>query len=119
MRELALVLGLVAFLFGAMALWLVPWTSLLIYGIATTVGGFILSLPTGLVYHVKLHRCLSARGQLPRGWIWGPIALNARLLPQEKGRVLPWCYAGAAGFGVIVLGQLLVLAASMMSFAGE
>ncbi|MCU0662095.1 MAG: hypothetical protein MUC50_07185 [Myxococcota bacterium] len=119
MRELFLVVGLVLLLVGAAGLWLVPWTELLVFGIIVTAAGFVLSVPMGVVYHVQLYRCLSPRGALPRRWIWGPIALNARLLREERIRVMPWCYAGAAGFGVIVLGQLLVLAASMMSLASR
>jgi hypothetical protein len=116
MRELLLVLGLVLLLLGAAALWLVPWTDLLVWGIATTILGLGLSIPTGVVYHVQLYRCLSPRGELPRRWIWGPIALNARLLTEERPRVMPWCYLGATGFAIAILGQLLVLAASIMSF---
>ncbi|MCA9531540.1 MAG: hypothetical protein KC543_15530 [Myxococcales bacterium] len=107
MREAALVLGIVALLAAASGLLFVPWDGLLRVGVWTTAVGFATGVPLGVAYHVALYRALAPRGALPRGWYWSPIRLNARLAPEERGRVLFYCYAGAAGFVVICVGLLL------------
>ena len=86
-----------------------PWDLLFQVGNWLVWVGLVVGVPTGLVYHVLLHRALAPRDELPRGWIWRPLDLHDRLQPRERRRVLPWCYVGGAGFGVIMLGFLALL----------
>jgi hypothetical protein len=83
------------------------WDAIVLLGAAVAVGGFLLGVPTGFYYHVKLHAFLSPRGQLPRGWWWSPVRYHRLLLDAERPRVMPWFYLGAAGFAVVILGSLV------------
>lgn len=109
MIELAVVAFVAVSLIAAGAAMLLPWTTLFVIGAWVTAAGFLLGVPTGVVYHVQLHRSLAPRGALSKRWIWNPIDNHVHLRPAERRRVLPWCYAGAAGFVVICLGMLLVV----------
>ncbi len=109
MIELAVVAFVAASLIAAGAAMLLPWTTLFMLGAWVTAAGFILGVPTGVIYHVQLYRCLAPRGDLDKRWIWSPIENHVHLRPSERRRVLPWCYVGAFGFVVICLGMLLVV----------
>jgi hypothetical protein len=115
MRELGMVIALVVLMLVVSAMWVTPWESLYRAGIWLTVLGFVLGVPTGFVYHLRLYQALHARGELPKGWYWRPIQYNRRLRPDERFRVMSWCYAGGAGFGVICLGLLTMLAGIAMA----
>lgn len=104
MREVLLVVGLSLLLVALGAATLVPYPQLMRAGFWLSLIGFGFGVPTGVVYHVQLYRALAPRDALPKGWVWRPIALNDQLRPHERHTVLPWCYAGAAGFGLIALG---------------
>ncbi|MGD8318488.1 MAG: hypothetical protein PVH21_16420 [Myxococcales bacterium] len=108
MRELGLVVAIVALMCVASGMWLAPWETLYEGGIWVTAAGFVLGVPTGLVYHVLLYRALQPRGQLPRGWYWRPLRFNALLQNGERASVMAWCYAGAFGFAVICVGLLMM-----------
>ena len=114
MREFALfvLISLVVAAMGAAAM--VPWRDLFAGGVWLVIFGFALGLPTGIVYHVQLYRKLRAHQPLPKTWILRPIPLNERLRPEDRGAVLPWCYIGGLGFGIIVLG-LVVLFLGMVA----
>ena len=73
--------------------------------------GLIVGVIAGVVYHVKLFRALAPLGILRPGWWWRPTDLHVRLSPEARRRVLPWFYAGAAGFAVALAGCAVVLAA--------
>jgi len=107
MRELMLVLAVAASFAGTSALYFAPWLPVVRAGAALTGVGFVLGVPAGVVYHVLLYRALSRRDVLARGWIWRPIEQHPLLLPDERGPVLGFCYAGGLGFGVLCLGLLL------------
>ncbi|MFT6398727.1 MAG: hypothetical protein ACJAYU_003489 [Bradymonadia bacterium] len=109
MIELAVVAFVAIMLLATGASMLLPWTTLFMLGAGVTAVGFVLGIPTGVLYHVQLHRCLAPRDELAPGWIWNPIDNHVHLRPSERRRVLPWCYAGALGFVVICLGMLLVV----------
>lgn len=115
-REALLVIGVVAALVGSNALLMVPWVPLAKVGAALLGFGLLFGVPTGLWYHVLLHRALAPRGELPRGWIWNPLRLHDRLLPEQRPQVLGYCYAGAAGFAVICLGLWLVATALVSAY---
>lgn len=86
----------------------VPWSWLLVVGAVTTGAGLAFGVATGLWYHIALARALSAvRGLTPRWWL-RPVPLHGRLDTAGRKRVMPWFYAGAAGFVVTVVGMALV-----------
>jgi hypothetical protein len=110
MIEALIVLGLL----GALATvgWaavLVSWPVIAISGAVCSAVGLLLGVPTGFYYHVMLYRCLGPRGLLPARWWWSPVRLHQHLSEAERSRVLPWFYAGGAGFLLIVVGAGLTL----------
>ena len=114
MRETVLALGLFALLAGgswafrmASPLDLV-WTGAFLVG-----GGLLFSLPCAVRYHLLLHRALAPRRALDTRWLWHPTGHHARLTEEERARVMPWFYAGAAGWGASMLGCLLLGAAAL------
>lgn len=118
MRELGIVAVVVIVLCVVSAAAWMSWQAVLEAGWLVTAAGFALGVPTGVVYHLQLYRALAPRGDLPRGWIWRPLALHDRLRDDERAAVLSWCYAGAAGFLVICLG-LVILMVAMVSALRE
>ena len=107
MKEIGIAGGIVLVIALTGALYLFPYRGLLLMGVWLVIGGFVLGVPTGLVYHIQLFRTLNPRGELPKGWIWRPIELNKKLRPYDRFRVLFWCYLGAAGFFAIVIGLIV------------
>ena len=85
-----------------------PWTSLLVVGTVTTAVGLAFGVATGFWYHVALARALSAVKALTPRWWLRPVPLHERLDVAGRQRVLPWFYAGAAGFFVTVVGMALI-----------
>jgi hypothetical protein len=79
-----------------------PW------GWAMIICGLLVSLPGGIMYHVRLAQCLRPRGLLHRGWIWHPTRLHDLLPASERTRVLIWFRLGAAGWAVTILGCVVV-----------
>jgi hypothetical protein len=77
-------------------------------GIALTLVGLAVGVPTSLVYHLRLRAALLARAALPPRWWIDPTALHGQLHAGERGRVLPWFAAGGASFAATVLGCVLV-----------
>lgn len=108
MRELAIVAAILALMCLISGIWLAPWQTLYQAGIWVTAAGFVLGVPTGFVYHVRLYRTLEPRGELPRGWYWRPLRLNGLLREDERAGVMAWCYLGGVGFVVICVGLLLM-----------
>ena len=108
MRELGIVAAITAAMCVLSGVWLTPWESLYYVGIWVTVAGFVLGVPTGFIYHVRLYQVLAPRGELPSGWYWRPIRFNARLRPEERTGVMAWCYVGGFGFVVICVGLLMM-----------
>jgi hypothetical protein len=106
--ELWIALGLLAAL-GALAVLLVVGPpSLVVAGFWLAAVGLAFGVPTGLVYHLALRRALGAAGLLPARWWLHPTALHGEIPAGDRARVLAWCYVGAAGFLVTVLGCALV-----------
>ena len=108
MREIGIVAAILAVMGVISAVWVIPWESLYYNGIWVTAVGFAFGIPTGALYHIRLYQALQPRGELPPGWYWNPIRLNARLRPDERRRVMSWCYAGGFGFAVICLGLVMM-----------
>ncbi|MGH7313362.1 MAG: hypothetical protein ACREJV_09320, partial [Candidatus Rokuibacteriota bacterium] len=101
MIELLVVLALVV---GVVAAAIVAWTSLLIAGVLVTGAGLLFGLPAALWYHIALAKALiAAKALTPRWWL-RPVSLHERLDEAGRRRVMPWFYAGGAGFVVTVVG---------------
>ncbi len=116
MRELAVA----AFLFlllsaTALAIRFASWTTLLVSGGLLIGGGLLFSLPCAVRYHVLLYRALRPRGALDRRWLFNPTGHHERLTEVERRGVMPWFYAGAAGWGVTMVGCVLAGIAAVMS----
>ena len=99
--------------------WFASWETLYYGGIWVTLVGFVVGVPTGFIYHVKLYQVLNPRGELPPGWYWRPLQFNACLLSDERPSVMSWCYVGGLGFVVICVGLLMMgVGVSMAFFRG-
>lgn len=115
MRELGIVVALIAAMLLLSGIWLTPWEYLYYGGLWVTAAGFVVGVPTGFIYHVRLYQVLHPRGELPPGWFWRPIRFNSRLRKEERGSVMSWCYVGGLGFVVICLGLLMMGAGVSMA----
>lgn len=115
MRELGIVVGLTALMCLLSGIWFMPWDTLYEAGIWTTATGFVVGLPTGFLYHVRLYQVLHPRGELPRGWYWRPLRFNTLLRRDERPGVMTWCYVGGLGFVIICFGLLLMAAGVSMA----
>ena len=120
MIETGLVFGaLLAFAAGAWAWTALAADALLVAGLWLVAGGLGFGLPTGLLYHVALHRSLVRAGALPRRWWLHPIALHPLVPPEDAFAVLGWCRLGALGCAVAFLGcGVFALGALRMVLAG-
>jgi hypothetical protein len=78
------------------------------WGSLTIAAGFLLGVPTGVVYHVLLWRELRRVGPVPSGWIWNPFGHHHRIGRRAERHVLPWAIAGGVGFVLIVIGMAVV-----------
>ena len=115
MRELLMVALVIAALYG------LSWTpadTLMSVGVGLITLGAGVGLPTGFVYHVALYRSLKRGGGPPEGWIWRPTSLHDQVDPLDRAHVLGWCYAGAAGFVVLILGLVAAAAAVFRGWSG-
>lgn len=83
-------------------------SELLWVGGGLIVGGLVFSLPCAVRYHLLLYRTLSSRNALDRWWLLNPTGHHERLTSDERARVLPWFYAGAAGWVLSLVGCLLL-----------
>ncbi|MBW1831196.1 MAG: hypothetical protein DRH23_10450 [Deltaproteobacteria bacterium] len=115
MRELGIVVALSALMCLLSGVWFAPWEVLYSSGIWLTLAGFVVGVPTGFIYHVRLFQVLRPRGELPRGWYWRPLRFNACLRREERARVMVWCYVGGLGFVIICLGLVLMGAGVSMA----
>jgi hypothetical protein len=115
MRELGIVAAISAFMCLLSGVWFTPWETLYYGGIWVAVAGFVVGVPTGFVYHVRLFQLLSPRGELPRGWYWRPLRFNSRLRREERAGVMAWCYIGGFGFAIICVGLLIMGAGVSMA----
>jgi hypothetical protein len=114
--ELLLTFGLLGVLGGvALGLHVLPVESVLLTGVWLMGAGLVVGLPASAVYHVLLRQSLLRREALPAGWYWNPTALHSLVPPHERRRVLAFCFVGAAGFVVIVLGCVAVALAAWRS----
>jgi hypothetical protein len=108
--ESLLVLAILAAVIGtSLLIPMITGPGVVIAGAICVLVGMLFGLPTGAWYHVKLHGVLAARDELRSGWWLHPTAFHARLHADERARVMPWFYAGGAGFGLIVLGCAAML----------
>ena len=86
---------------------------LLFGGLWTTGAGFAVGLPAGAIYHYVLYRSLERADALPDGWWWRPLSHHDSVPAADRFSVLAWCYAGAAGFLVILTGLAITAAGAL------
>ena len=109
MRELLLVVGMLAvFVVAGLAVFL-PIRGLMEMGAWMVAAGFALGIPTALVYHVLLYRAMARAGVLEKGWYWRPTSFHSRVIPSDYRRLRPWFMTGGGGFVIVVLGILALL----------
>jgi ABC-type antimicrobial peptide transport system permease subunit len=94
---------------------LAPMLGLIVAGAGLVLVGTVIGIPGGIVYHLVLARTLAARAALPKRWWLWPTTLHAQLLAQERRTVMPWFYAGAIGFTLIVVGAIAVAAGALLA----
>lgn len=113
MREIAIAVGLLGGMVGvSLLIHAASWDFLVHAGVVTFAAGMVFGLPCAVAYHVLLYRALEPTGELSPRWIWAPMREHPKLGDEQRGRVLPWFYAGALGWLVVVVGcGLLALAA--------
>jgi len=112
MIEIAVALGVALVLLVVAAGGGNPHADLLLYsGAGVLAAGLLVGVAAGIVYHVALYRALLPLGILRPGWWWRPTSLHEHLAPAPRRRVMPWFYAGAAGFFVALAGCAVVLVA--------
>lgn len=115
MIEAGLVFGLVALLAGlGAAANLVPPFTLLATGAVMVALGFAGGGAAGAYYHLLLYRALREQGPLPKGWYWNPVSHHANVSREARRAFRPWFVIGALGFGLIILGIIVVGMASMV-----
>ena len=90
-------------LFTQIGLWL------LIIGLAEGV-------PTGLYYHIVLHRILGPKGKLPPRWWMSPQQYHIYLDDVEYRAVRRWFVLGGIGFLFSVAGGALALLGLLSGF---
>lgn len=112
MGELAIVLAILLGLGTTASVFQLPWDLQFFAGLALLALGGLIGIPASALYHVQLRRSLSPRQALPPRWWLSPVDLHGRLLAPERRAVMPWFYAGAASFVLMVLGGLLALIAT-------
>jgi hypothetical protein len=110
MAEAALVIAVIGFMFvlGLMAV-LVPFETLVLAGSCFILLGFLLGVPAGTLYHVKLYRWLAANGGVPRGFFWHPTRYHKQVAPDVWRGILPWFTTGVVGFALIMMGCAIVM----------
>lgn len=119
MREIFIVLLILLGLAGlAWAMQVATAAGLLYAGVVLVLAGLLFSTPCAVVYHLQLYRSLKPRGVLDKRWIWNPTGQHKLLLESERVRVMPWFYAGAAGWGASVVGCVLLGIAAFMMRGG-
>ncbi|MET0340569.1 MAG: hypothetical protein ABW252_06185 [Polyangiales bacterium] len=120
MAELGIALMPLVLLAGfALTAMLVPAPVLAGVALGLIALGFVVGVPSGLVYHVLLRRALLHRGALPRGWYWAPQRHHGALDEAGVRSLRPWFLTGALGFGLIVLGFLIAVAALLLWFRAQ
>lgn len=107
--------------FIAMAGWVlatatVAVETVFVLGVWLVLGGLAFGVPTGLLYHLALRRSLLRQGRLPPRWWLRPTQLNESIPDADRRLVLGFCYAGAAGFLVTLLGCVIVAIGTWRSF---
>jgi hypothetical protein len=87
--------------------WTITWWS----GIWLAGLGAFACIPTGIMYHLRLHKHLARLGRLQPNWYLSPVRLHAELDEEGRRRTMPWFFAGGASFFLFILGVFLIAAA--------
>jgi hypothetical protein len=112
MLETLLVFGLIGLLvaLGSLAA-LASLKVVFVLGLVCIGLGMGVGMPAGAYYRVKLYQLLRPKGSLDSRFWLQPTRFHSLLDASEWRRVAPWFYLGGAGFGLIVLGCVIVLIA--------
>lgn len=116
MQEVLISLGIVILMSAAPLIGLGAPDAWMLVGFWLVVGGMLFGVPTGAVYHVLLRRALLKADALPERWWLQPTSLHGRLPPEQRFWVLGWCFLGAAGFVVTVIGCVAVGIGALRAF---
>lgn len=108
MIEALVAFGIVVLLASVGLLATLPLEAAAFWGTVVIVAGFLLGVPTGVVYHVLLWRELCRVPPVPKGWIWNPFGHHHRIGKAAERTVIPWAVAGGVGFVLIVIGMAVV-----------
>lgn len=92
-----------------LAAFILTLEALLLTGAACILAGFLVGIPAGTLYHVRLYQRLALRGPVPRAFWLRPTSLHSQLEAAEWQKIKPWFLAGGSGFALIVLGCLVVM----------
>lgn len=114
--EVSVVVALVVLLvLAGTAAATLTWQVLLVSGAAFVAVGTLVGVPTGIYYHVVLHRFLKLQGNVPSDWWLHPTRYHDRLEPWQMREMRPWFGLGAIGFGIMMLGCLIAALGVMVA----
>jgi hypothetical protein len=80
-----------------------PGLVLVQHGHVVMLAAAAVGIPLQIAYFTSLGTVLSAAGTRPSGWYWRPFAHHHLLPASRRWLVLPFFYAGALAFVVILL----------------
>ncbi len=73
-------------------------------GMGLAALGFLVGIPTAIVYHWRLYDALARCDRLPTRWWLSPTSHHGLIPPADRRQVLAWGAIGGAGFVAVVLG---------------
>jgi hypothetical protein len=85
-----------------------PGLVLVEHGQLVMLAAAAVGIPLQVVYFSSLGVALTAAGTRPRGWYWRPFAHHHLLPAGRRWLVLPFFYAGALAFVVILLAMVVL-----------
>jgi hypothetical protein len=102
--EIGITLALGLLLWAAYWAFVAAPDAVFLAGLWLIAAGFAFGVPTGFAYHVLLYRSLRRVDALHERWWLHPTSLHHAIPRADRLGVLAWCYAGALGLVVIVIG---------------
>ena len=109
MRELGLVVVLLAVFFVAGAAQTLPWHALFDLGQAMMFRAAFVGIPAEIAYYAATGIALRYSRVAPPGWYWRSFEHHHLLTRGQRWAILPLFWLGAAAFVVVVLGILILV----------